>query len=353
MPSTVWWPLLMEHRFAVSWGRLHHLLGVTLTTPFSDTMALLQQVFHRRRIQEAAIEQPLVFIVGHWRSGTTLLHELMVLDDHFAYPNTYQCFAPWHFLLTEGAMKRFGNGLIPSSRPMDNMSSGWSLPQEDEFALLNLGLPSFYRRLAFPRSTGQRIEALDIESLPEPHRQNWIDGFRWFLQALSYHHQKPLVLKSPTHTARVRLLMQLFPEARFVHICRHPEKLFPSTVRLWRVLEQVQALQPPSQKESIEQLVLDCLPILYQNFDRDRALLSDHRWMEVKYERLVERPVETLRGVYQQLELGWSDRMEERVNRYMADKSDYSANVFHQDPANQNRVQSAWREYGVRHGYYT
>jgi hypothetical protein len=75
--------------------------------------------------------------------------------------------------------------------------------------------------------------------------------------------------------------------------------------------------------------------------------------MEVKYERLVERPVETLRGVYQQLELGWSDRMEERVNRYMADKSDYSANVFHQDPANQNRVQSAWREYGVRHGYYT
>ena len=151
----------MENRFAVSWERLHHLLGVTLTTPFSDTMALLQQVLHRRKIEQATIEQPLVFIIGHWRSGTTLLHELMVLDDQFAYPNTYQCFAPWHFLLTEGAMKRFGKGLIPSNRPMDNMSSGWNLPQEDEFALLNLGLPSFYRRLAFPRSNGQRIEALD------------------------------------------------------------------------------------------------------------------------------------------------------------------------------------------------
>jgi hypothetical protein len=98
--------------------------------------------------------------------------------------------------------------------------------------------------------------------------------------------------------------------------------------------------------------VLDCLPILYQNFERDRAMLPDHRWMEVKYEQLVVKPVETMRGVYQQLELDWSARMEEKVTRYMADKSAYSANVFHQDPVNQKRVQAEWRAYGVRHGYY-
>ena len=33
---------------------------------------------------------------------------------------------------------------------------------------------------------------------------------------------KRIVLKSPAHTARVRVLLELFPKARFVHIIRDP-----------------------------------------------------------------------------------------------------------------------------------
>ena len=42
-----------------------------------------------------------LFIVGHWRTGTTLLHELLILDPRHAFPTTYQCMEPNHFLLTE------------------------------------------------------------------------------------------------------------------------------------------------------------------------------------------------------------------------------------------------------------
>ena len=39
-----------------------------------------------------------VFILGHWRSGTTLLHGLMAQDDQFAYPRIYQVSNPHSFL---------------------------------------------------------------------------------------------------------------------------------------------------------------------------------------------------------------------------------------------------------------
>ena len=45
-------------------------------------------------------------IIGHWRSGTTMLHELLILDPRHTFPNTYQCFEPLHFLWTEWFVPR-------------------------------------------------------------------------------------------------------------------------------------------------------------------------------------------------------------------------------------------------------
>ena len=94
--------------------------------------------------------EPPIFILGHWRSGTTLLHELLVQDPRHTFPNTYQCFDPCHFLLTERLVRRYCNWLLPARRIMDNMPVGWERPQEDEFALALLGQPSPYLTIAFP-----------------------------------------------------------------------------------------------------------------------------------------------------------------------------------------------------------
>ena len=74
---------------------------------------------HRNAYQE--IPHAPLFIIGHWRSGTTFLHELMYLDKRFVSPTTYQCFAPHHCLLTEGLMNALGGWLMPKQRPMDNI----------------------------------------------------------------------------------------------------------------------------------------------------------------------------------------------------------------------------------------
>jgi len=145
-----WISLLAKNRFRVSLSRLHIAIGVTCFTPFTDLMALIQHVIFGRAIARTPLVGAPIFVLGHWRSGTTLLHEYLSLDERFASPTTFQCFAPWHFLLTEGLVTRFGGFLLPDKRPMDNMKAGWALPQEDEFALMNLGAPTPYLRILFP-----------------------------------------------------------------------------------------------------------------------------------------------------------------------------------------------------------
>src|SRR6478672_3406893 len=144
-----WVRLLALGRFRLGWRKLRLLPTGTLMTACHTFLRYAQAGLYGRRISEAVVEPP-VFILGHWRSGTTLLHELLVQDPRHGYPNTCQCFDPCHFLLTERLIRRYFNWVLPARRIMDNMAVGWGRPQEDEFALALLGAPSPYLTIAFP-----------------------------------------------------------------------------------------------------------------------------------------------------------------------------------------------------------
>src|SRR5690606_29592456 len=106
----------------------------------------------QHRIEATKITKPPGFILGHWRSGTTHLHNLLAQDDvNFAYANTYQVVNPHTFLATEEMNTRRFAWMIPEQRPMDNMALSFQSPQEDEFAPLLISLMSSYLGVSFPR----------------------------------------------------------------------------------------------------------------------------------------------------------------------------------------------------------
>src|SRR5688500_13429120 len=136
-----WWAwirFICRQRLRIHPVRWAMAMLITLITPFNTFWGAVQSLIYGKRINDTTISEPPLFIVGHWRSGTTLLHELISLDDRFATPNTYQCFAPKHFLLTERVITWLFAWVVPKQRPMDNMAASWKNPQEDEFALLTL-----------------------------------------------------------------------------------------------------------------------------------------------------------------------------------------------------------------------
>jgi len=349
-PGT-WLGLLRSGGFRVHPSRIPMLVGVSVATSLNTVLGIFQSLLFQRKLADAELHGPPVFIVGHWRSGTTLLHELMVRDERLSSPTTFQCFAPHHFLVTEWFFCRFASWLLPGKRPMDNMAAGWDRPQEDEFALLTLGLPSPYRRIAFPNNASVDDEYLDFEGVSEAAVQHWLKSLRSFLVAVSTSTGRPLIIKSPTHTGRIARLAREFPEAKFIHITRDPRELFPSTCRLWRSLDEVQALQKPNH-EQIEKYVVDCFQRMYAAFHAQRDQIDAHRLVDVRYEDLVNDPVGTLRRIYETLRLSDFDTVQPTIEAWVeSEHKDYKANR-HQLPADKEAlILSAWQDYFERYGY--
>ena len=352
MRTLQWWRLLANNGFRVAPSRLHIALGVSIFSPFNDVLATLQALLFGKKIAAAKVTEDPIFILGHWRSGTTLLHELMVVDPRFASPSTYQCFAASHFLVSEWAFVRFGNFLIPKKRPMDEMEAGWMLPQEDEFALMNLGAPTPYLRIAFPHSPPPAVEFLDMKAVDPIALQSWRDKLSWFIRALTIRHpHKRLIMKSPPHTGRIDELLKLYPNAKFVHLTRDPRKLFYSTVRLWSSLDEVQGLQRPQANEDLHEYVLNCFTRMYEAFEAKRHLIPAGQLIEIRYEDLVANPIESIEKVYQQLELGDFDAVRKLLTLRLANHSSYRPNNHAIDAETEKEILQRWHGYAEKYGY--
>jgi hypothetical protein len=345
-----WLKLLVENRFAVHPIRIPMAFLISMVAAFNSVMAFIQRLKYGRRIEETQLSDPPVFIIGHWRSGTTFLHELMVLDDRFTYPTTYQCFAPQHFLLTEWFFANYWGFLLPKQRPMDNVKTGWQRPQEDEFALLAMGIRTPYRRMAFPNRTPPDQEYLNMEGISVKDLETWQDGLREFVKSLTLKDSKRVILKSPTHTGRVEALSRMFPGAKFIHITRHPYSLFPSTRRLWHSLDTVQGLQLP-RNEHLDELVYDSFDRMYQGFDSQSTALPDDCLYELRYEDLVQDPVGKVRDIYQQLQLGDFEHVRPTLERYVDAQKGYQTNRYELDEDLRDELRRRWANYFEKYGY--
>ncbi|QDV79948.1 sulfotransferase family protein [Botrimarina mediterranea] len=305
-----------------------------------------------RKLRLARPSQPPLFVLGHWRSGTTMLHELLIRDPRHVFPTTFECFAPHHFLLTETAITPFISWLLPKKRPMDNVAAGFDRPQEDEFALCSLGLPTPYRSWAFPDHGPVCGDWLTLDNVSDADRKRWGEALRRFVGALSLKRPGRVILKSPPHTARIKTILEHFPDARFVHISRNPLKLFPSTVRLWKSLCDVQTLQPQrAHYDWIEEEVFGNLTRMYEAYDRDRPLIPEGRVVEMRYEDLVADPLSTLRDLYANLDLGAFADAEPGVAAYLAEEKDYKTNRFELPEEVRERINDRWSGYAKRWGY--
>lgn len=352
MRAGVWWGLLWANRFRISPSRLHIAIGVSIFTPFNDLGALLQWAIFGGKIRRAKIECPPVFVLGHWRSGTTLLHELLATDSQFASPSTYQCFAPSHHLVSEWFFVRFGRFLLPEKRPMDNMKAGWELPQEDEFALMNLGVPTPYLRIAFPHTQDRAMEYFNLSEVSERHRGRWAEALDWFMRTLTVRYPgKRLVMKSPPHTGRIEELARLYPGAKFIHLVRDPRKLFLSTIRLWKSLDWIQALQTDISEDEMRQYVVQCMQEMYRNFQQDVENLPNGSVVELRYEDLVADPAGTIERLYAELDLGDFSAMRPALDQRLEGHDSYVPNQHKQDAESDAIINREWGEYMKRYGY--
>jgi hypothetical protein len=350
MSTWGWIGLMARNRFAIAPHRIGMAVIVFIVSIFNFILWAIQTLIFGRRIARTALKNDPIFVIGHWRSGTTLLHELLVLDHRHAFPDTFACFDPNHFLISGWFFKPLLKILLPSRRPMDNMPAGWDRPQEDEFALCNMGVRSPYLTIVFPNRPPQDQEYLDLEGLPEKAVERWKSKLLWFLRCLTYRQPKRMVLKSPAHTCRIRVLLELFPKAKFVHIVRDPYVIFPSTVNLWKRLYKDEGLQSPKYR-GLEEHVFQTFERMYKVFERDRRLIGPGQLSEVHYEDLIADPIAQMRRIYTDLQLGDFEAVRPAMETYMAGQKDYKTNRYEISPENRAEIRRRWEKYLMKYGY--
>jgi hypothetical protein len=349
MTAGIWFPLLWRGRFAVSPSRMPMAAAISVASFFNSGLRVASEAFYGRRAAKTEITTPL-FVLGHWRTGTTLLHELLVKDERFGFPTTYQCMAPHHFLLTDALVTNWLDWLLPATRPMDDMPVGFARPQEDEFALMNLGLKSPYLEWAFPNRDLYFDEWLSLESLTEEQREQWKQTFRWFLHRLSFRHGKQLVLKSPTHTARVRTLLEMFPDAKFVYTVRNPLGVIPSTIRTWNRLNDGMALQVRKDSVAIER-VLDVFEMMDRGFEKARDLIPAENLVVLRYEDLVADQMGEVESIYQRLQLGDFEPARPALEKHLEQTREYKPATYDSQDELAEKIRDRCGDYMQRYGY--
>ena len=136
-PLTMWhgmglpnWLRLLRQRPPVDRAGRTRMLKLTATSLGNSALNLVERLLWRRRSNRVTLHPEPVFILGHWRSGTTLLHNLLALDPRLAYVNYYQAAFPGHFLISQSWLPGWLNRRLPPQRPMDNMPLAWDLLAE-------------------------------------------------------------------------------------------------------------------------------------------------------------------------------------------------------------------------------
>jgi omega-hydroxy-beta-dihydromenaquinone-9 sulfotransferase len=345
------WIKLLASGPPIHWTRFHKIASITALSLVNSCSNLCESVIYGRKIAQQKIEHPPIFILGHWRSGTTLLHNLMTLDHQFTFPNLYEVMFPANFLLTEKVVTSLTSWLIPKTRPMDNVEAGFHLPQEDEVGLVLLSGLSPYLMLAHPNDRSKYERFFELTDVSKDELTRWKERFLYFLKKLTIKNNKPIVFKSPTHTFRIPLLLEMFPDAKFVYIYRDPYAVYNSSIHLRRTMFAENGLGAAVTEETMQKETLEIYTHCMETYERTRSLIPTGNLHELRFEDLEIDPLGEMRRIYDGLNLNGWNQMEPVIEKTLPELTRYQKNSFKMDESLMRKVYNQWKPWFDRYGY--
>ena len=345
-----WVRLLRKQQFAVDPPYWPRAAFITFASVCNSLVGLYEEKKYEPQYRNTEIQPP-IFILGYWRSGTTFLHNLLSLDSQFAYPNVWQVLNPHTFLTTERLTKvvRF---VAPQNRMMDKMGLSGELPFEDEFAAAGT-LRTPFLSWAFHRSADEFDRYLTFHDVSEAEIAEWEQALLTFYKKLTWKYKRPLVLKSPPHTGKVRVLLDMFPDARFIHIHRNPYEVFQSTQRLIEVSFRTTGLQRVSMsKQDLEDWILQRYQKVYDAFFEECKLIPTNNFYEISYENLERDPITEMRQFYEQMKIPHFAQVQPQLEAYVESLRGYRKNTHTELPLPlRETIAHAWRRSFETWGY--
>ncbi|MCA9050184.1 MAG: sulfotransferase [Planctomycetaceae bacterium] len=341
---------LFRSRPSLHWSRLHRILSIPPIAVYNSVLSRMESLVYGRAVAKTEVSHAPLFVLGYWRSGTTLLQTLLSHDPQFQHLNLYRALFPWHFLLSESLVTKLTASFVPKARPMDNVGVSWDAPQEDDVALCIMSQVSPCMLLSHPHDPKEFWRPLDFDSLPAEDLQRWKDCLHLLVRKLTYASSKRIMMKSPFHTYHAPTLLEMFPDAKFLYIYRNPYDVFRSSVHLRHRMIAENTLGRDIFDGSEEEII-STYRFAFEQYEKHRQQIPADRIHEICYEQLAEDPIGELRKAYQGIGLEGFNELEQALLPQMEEHRRYRRNQFPDDPYWVNRVYEELRPAFDRFGH--
>jgi hypothetical protein len=334
-----------------SWAQVAAIIGAVLgRLPFT----LIEKMRTAHKLSRMPAMNAPLFIVGHWRSGTTHLYNVLSKSGRFGFVPPIATGLPWDFLGLGHWLRPLLTRALPEHRFIDNVAVAPDSPQEDEIALASMTDISFYHGLYFPRRLLENFDrGVFFEGCSQADIAAWTRVFVYFMEKLSIEFEgRQLLIKNPVYTARVALLHRIWPDAKFIHIHRNPYMVMESTKNFYAKLLSELALQPYDHL-AIEEFIFTQYARMMDCLIEESAALPEGHFVEVSFDEFEADPLVVMRRIHETLRLDGFAEAEPRFESYLASVAGYRKNNYRLSPENENaiRLRTRWRRYLDRWNY--
>lgn len=337
---SAWWNTMRISNFDIDPIYWPKTLFISANVLFNTPVQWVEKMRFSNAIQQVEIKSP-VFILGHPRSGTTLLQYLLSKDPQFNYCTTSQALLPNVYLTMGGLLSKILQKALPDKRPMDNLKMGADMPKEEEFGIANIYARTMIQAYIFPR---QMKELFDENVLFKNSAiaDEWKVYFFKFCKKIAYTKQEQtLLLKSPNNTARIKQILEVFPDAKFIHIYRNPLKVFLSNERLYEKILPITSLQKIN-TEQVRAFILYSYKAMMQQYLETKSLIPKGNLIELAYEDFTKDPLPYFEQIYEQFYPEKFDSVKSVFEKEWKEYDNYKTNTFKIDNDLEQKIKSEW-----------
>ncbi|MCX6244216.1 MAG: sulfotransferase [Bacteroidetes bacterium] len=344
--------LVRRNRVSFHPKYIFRLLFLAQSSVWTDIFTYLERKRFGKQIAATPVPEDPIFIIGHWRAGTTLLHQLMNLDPNLAAPTLFQVAEPGCFISFYQYYRPVFSLLMPKTRPMDNVRIGINEPQEDEYAIYRITDFSPIEHMVFPKGPGYFIT--DTPSfLPqgEVEKKKWEEQLAGFFRKLTFFHGKTIISKNPFNSLRIQELNRMFPKARFIHLSRHPFDVIPSSIHMWKIVQHQNKLNRKSLYPGVPE-VTEGLDRILTAIRRDLPLIPENRVYNMKFEKLESDPVSEIRKLYSWFNLPFDINLSQEMENFTGELKGYRKNKFFLSDEDKQYIRERLDHHMQFYGYF-